>query len=117
MSEELNKTLHNKKALVEAMTKALGIVTTGCQLAGISRTTFYHYYKTDEVFQQEIDDINDIVLDFTESQLHKAIQNGNITAIIWHLKTKGKSRGYVERIEQHYSTDKFNLPEWMNTND
>ena len=93
-----NKTVHIKKQLIEALTKSLGIVTTACKSVGISRTTFYEYYKDDE-FKNKVDSIDGIALDFAESQLHKQIQEGNTTAIIFYLKTKGKKRGYVERQE------------------
>ena len=33
------------------------------------------------------------------SKLTEAINDGNLTAIIFHLKTKGKSRGYIEGQE------------------
>jgi hypothetical protein len=39
-------------------------------------------------------------LDMAESKLIGAINLGNLTAIIFYLKTKGKDRGYVERQEQ-----------------
>ncbi len=38
-------------------------------------------------------------LDFMESRLLKAIDKGNVTAIIFYLKTKGKDRGYIEPQE------------------
>ena len=38
-------------------------------------------------------------LDFVESKLMKAIDDGNVTAMIFFLKTRGKSRGYSERSE------------------
>lgn len=96
MSKE-NKTERNKKKLIESMEKSLGVVTTACKLAGLGRTTFYEYYNTDDNFKNSCDDIENIALDFAESQLHKQIKGGNPTSTIFFLKTKGKSRGYFEK--------------------
>lgn len=95
----MNKTEHHKKALLEAMTKSLGIVTTACKQADVGRTTYYQWLREDPEFKKAVADIKDIALDFAESQLHKQIQEGNTTATIFFLKTQGKSRGYVERQE------------------
>ena len=37
--------------------------------------------------------------DYVENALHKLIRDGNVTAIIFYLKTQAKDRGYVERQE------------------
>lgn len=95
----MNKTEHHKKALIEALEKSLGVVTTACRNIGIGRTTFYEWMKTDEEFAFQVDEINNIALDFAESQLHQQISEGNTAATIFYLKTKGKRRGYVERQE------------------
>lgn len=94
----MNKTEHKKKALIEALEKSLGVVTTACKKVGVGRTMFYEYMK-DALFAKQVDDISNIALDFAESQLHKQIQDGNTAATIFYLKTKGKRRGYVERQE------------------
>lgn len=94
-----NKIQHTKKALIEALEKSLGIVTTACKVVGIDRTTFYKYLKEDEDFAAAVRSTEDIVLDFAESQLHKQIKGGNSTSTIFYLKTKGKKRGYIERQE------------------
>ncbi len=94
----MNKTEQHKKALIEALEKTLGIVTTACIQVGIGRTTFYEYCKDPE-FKLQVDSIDNIALDFAESGLHKKIKEGNIAAIIFYLKTKGKKRGFVERQE------------------
>ena len=94
-----NKTLHNKKALLEALEQSLGIVTSACKKVGISRVTYYEYYKTDEAFKQSVDSLADVALDFAESQLHKQIKDGIPSSTIFYLKTKGKRRGYIEKSE------------------
>ena len=94
----MNKTEHNKKAIIAALEKTLGVVTTACKKAGIGRTQFYEWLKDPE-FAKEVASIEDIALDFAESQLHQQIQDGSTAATIFLLKTKGKRRGYVERQE------------------
>ena len=95
----MNKTEHNKKAMLEALEKSLGIVTTACKNVGIGRTIYYEWLKSDELFAKAVKEISNIALDFAESQLHKQIGDGNTSATIFYLKTKGKRRGFVERSE------------------
>ncbi len=85
--------------MIEALEKSLGIVTTACKTVGISRETHYRWTREDETYKAAVDSIADIALDFAESQLHKQIQNGEVSSTIFYLKTKGKKRGYVERQE------------------
>jgi hypothetical protein len=95
----MNKTEQHKKAIIEALEKSLGVVTTACRTVGIGRTQFYQWLKDDPEFKREVEDISNIALDFAESQLHKQIGEGSTPATIFYLKTKGKKRGYVERQE------------------
>lgn len=95
----MDKTEQHKKAIIEALEKSLGVVTTACKTVGVGRTTFYGWLQDDLEFSRQVDDIQNITLDFAESQLHKQIKDGNTTATIFYLKTKGKKRGYVERQE------------------
>ena len=99
----MNKTEQHKKAIIEALEKSLGVVTTACKVVGIGRTQFYQWLKDDDEFAQEVDDIQNIALDYAESQLHKQIGDGSTAATIFYLKTKGKKRGYIERIENDHS--------------
>jgi len=108
-----NKKQHTKKAILTALEKSLGVVTTACRQVGINRTTYYKYLKEDQEFAKQVKDIENIALDFAESQLHKQISEGNTTATIFLLKTKGKSRGYVERSEiVHDNQIKSTIIEW-----
>jgi|TARA_R110000744_G_scaffold132570_2_gene240772 hypothetical protein len=93
-----------KAAMIEALEKSLGIVTSACKNVGISRNTHYTWMKQDDVYKESVEDIENIALDFAESQLHKQIKEGNTSGTIFYLKTKGKRRGYVERTEVHQET-------------
>ena len=100
----MNKIGHiKKKAMLTALEQSLGVVTTACKKADIPRSTFYQWYGSDEKFKIEVDAIADITIDFAESQLLSQIKGGNTTATIFYLKTKGKSRGYVEKQEIEHS--------------
>jgi hypothetical protein len=87
-----------KKAMVQALEKSLGIVTAACKVVGISRQTHYNWLEDPE-YKKAVGEIGDVALDFAESHLHKLIKDGNPAATIFYLKTKGKERGYVERQE------------------
>jgi hypothetical protein len=89
----------NKKAMINALEKSLGIVTSACKAVGIARETHYRWMREDEDYSTSVKSIEDIALDFAESQLHKQISNGEVSSTIFYLKTKGKRRGYIERQE------------------
>jgi hypothetical protein len=93
-----------KKAMIDALEKSLGIVTTASKTVGIERTTHYLWMRTDPEYKAKVEELNDLVLDFAESQLHKQIKEGNTTATIFYLKTKGKKRDYIERTEIKHET-------------
>lgn len=88
-----------KAAMLEALEKSLGIVSIAAKNVGIARSTHYDWMKSDTEYAASVESIADIALDFAESQLHKQIQEGEVTSTIFFLKTKGKKRGYVERTE------------------
>lgn len=93
-----------KKAMIQALEKSLGVVTSACKSVGINRSTHYEWLKTDEEYKKAVEDVENIALDFAESQLHKQIKDGNTAGTIFYLKTKGKKRGYVERQEIQQET-------------
>ena len=88
-----------KKAMLEALEKALGVITQACKVVGIHRSTHYDWMQTDKAYRAAVDDIQEVAVDFAESHLHKLIKDGNPAATIFYLKTKGKGSGYVERQE------------------
>lgn len=93
-----------KKAMIVALEKCLGIVTNAVKEVGIDRTTHYRWLEEDPEYNLAVQGIADVALDFAESQLHESIKKGSDTATIFYLKTKGKKRGYIERQEFDHTT-------------
>src|SRR5688572_26587899 len=103
----------NKKKMIAALEKSLGVVKTACGEVGISRQTHYRWLDEDPEYKAEVDDIGEGAIDFVESKLFEKISGVAVkkgvddlgqdivydvppsdTAIIFYLKTKGKKRGY-----------------------
>lgn len=83
----------------EALEKTEGNVTEAARALGVSRTAIYKKINKHEELEGVLDDTRNALVDLAESELRKAIKGGNITAIIFTLKTQGRVRGYVERQE------------------
>ena len=88
-----------KKAMIAALEKSLGVVSTACKAVDISRQTHYRWMREDDEYKSAVEELSEVAVDFAESHLHKLIRDGNPAATIFFLKTKGKGRGYVERQE------------------
>jgi len=84
-------------AMIEALEKSLGIVTTACKQVDISRVTHYEWLKTNKLYRKAVKDIENVALDFAESHLHKQIAKGNPLSTMFYLKCKAKKRGYIEQ--------------------
>jgi len=105
MENNMDKSGHIKKeSMLKALESSLGVVTVACKSADIPRSTYYKWLKEDEAFAKQVKEIENIALDFAESQLHSQMKDGNTSATIFYLKTKGKKRGYVERSELDLSS-------------
>ena len=86
-----------KDTLLQALESSLGIVSTACNRTGISRSSFYKWYKEDEEFRKKVDEIDNVKLDYVETKLFKNIENEKEKSIIFYLQHKGHKRGYVQR--------------------
>jgi hypothetical protein len=105
-----------KQAMLSALEATLGVVTPACKSAGVDRATHYRWMKSDKKYREQVENIADIALDFAESRLHGKIREGDTASILFYLKTKGKSRGYVEKTEQDTNfniTGSVPIEEWI----
>jgi len=97
-----------KKATIEAYIKTFGNITQTCNVVGIERKTFYNWKQKDKDFKKAIEEAQpkERFLDFLESKAVKRINDGSDSVLIFALKTKAKSRGWVEKQEIELSGNK-----------
>lgn len=108
-----------KQEVLRILKENCGLVATTCKAAGIDRSTFYDWKRSDPAFAEEVESINELQKDFGESLILKKMKEGDTTMIIFYAKTKMKDRGFVERREltgadgtqlvQHKSVDTSKL--------
>jgi hypothetical protein len=108
----------SKEDILEELEKRNGIVSIACKSIGLARSTFYNWMQNDPKFKEDVDELQEVALDFVESKLMEKINGVAVkkgedddgeavvydlppsdTAIIFYLKTRGKKRGYIEKSE------------------
>jgi hypothetical protein len=84
------------ETVVKAFEKSAGNLSLCAKALGIDRRTLDRWRKRYPELNTMMLDVEEGLLDLTESRLMQSINEGNLTAIIFYLKTKGKQRGYIE---------------------
>lgn len=85
--------------VIEALRQSEGYVAQAASLLGVTVQTVYNYRDRYASVAEAFSETREKRHDHVESKLMKAIDNGNIAAIIFYLKTQAKNRGWVERQE------------------
>lgn len=88
---------------IEAAKGSKGFITTIAKRLGCSRRYVYNLMDKYSTFKDAIIDERELMKDFAENQLFTQISEGNMTAIIFYLKTQAKDRGYIEKSEIEHS--------------
>lgn len=96
------------ETVVKAYEKSAGNMSLCAKAIGVDRRTLERWRKKYPELDVMMRDVDEGLIDLSESRLMQAINEGNLTAIIFYLKTKGKSRGYIEGqvINANISTNK-----------
>lgn len=82
-------------------------VTATCTALGISRKTFYEWKEKKKKLAEGLEAAEEAIIDFAESKLVEHINNDDVQALIFFLRTKGKKRGYVEKTEADVNINQF----------
>ena len=94
MNQTRNSTVFNKKRLLKALEKTLGVIQPACRMARVNRQTFYNWLKSDSQFKDDYQEIKESALDFAEMSLLQQIGDGNAKATIFFLSHQAKHRGW-----------------------
>jgi len=88
-----------KDKFIKLLGENLGNISATCIQTGIARKTYYNWINKDDKFKSKVDEILEAQIDYVENKLMEKIEAGDLTAIIFYLKTKAKHRGWSEKIE------------------
>lgn len=87
----------------KAVTEAQGLISVAARRLGVTRSTIYSAIKKHASVREAVEDARERTTDLAEGKLFSKISDGDMTAIIFYLKTQAKNRGYVERQERHHT--------------
>ena len=82
-------------------------ITATCTALGIARKTFYEWREKKKKLAEGLEAAEEAIIDFAESKLVEHINNDDVQALIFFLRTKGKKRGYVEKTETDVNLNQF----------
>lgn len=91
-----NKNRYTVAQVVEALVAAKGFVSVAARSLGCSDGTVRNYIARYEACATAQQDARERMIDLAEAKLYQLVQEGNVAAVIFTLKTVGKNRGYIE---------------------
>lgn len=80
----------------EALEKNNGAVVSAAHSLGIGKTWLYRKINNSKVLQDHLAEIRNDIVDLAECKLREKIEAGDITAIIYTLRSMGKRRGWSQ---------------------
>ncbi len=94
------KKQYTVQQIIDALTKSKGMVYLAAKALDCDPSTIHRRANTNKQIRAAIEASRGEVLDVAEVALMAAIQRQEAWAIAFALKTIGKGRGYVERVQQ-----------------
>lgn len=92
-------TAENKRRMLEALSKHMGVVLYACKETNVARRTHYYWMEEDPVYREAVERVNEECHDFVERKILEAINDKVPAVMIFYAKTKMRKRGYQERFE------------------
>jgi AcrR family transcriptional regulator len=90
---------YTEKQMLEAIKGSGGDISEVAKRLGCARSTVYRYLDRYPAVYEALEEEREVLLDIAEYGLMKRVEDGDLRAIIFTLKTKGKDRGYTTWID------------------
>jgi hypothetical protein len=91
--------LFKQSILVSTLTSCKGKIASCAKVLGVSMKTMEGYVRKSKALQECIAEFAELELDKAEEKLDEQIDKGNLSAIQFMLKCKGRERGWVEKTD------------------
>lgn len=101
--DKTRKPRHTDAQVIAALQAAGGIMAVAARKLGMSRSNLHARIHGSESLMEAWTETMESNLDLAESKLLGAINSGELAAVFFFLKCRGKKRGYVERHEFDYT--------------
>ena len=85
--------------VADALKATGGLAALAAEKLGCTARTVYNYAEEYASVRDVMTHQKEKRIDIAEGQLWRLVQEGNLGAIIFFLKTQGKARGFTERHE------------------
>lgn len=99
---------YSDKQIIEAIEKTGGNQAAAARALECSRNTIRNRINTSEKVKEAYDSVNEANLDKAENTLLELVQAGDFRAVKFYLRTKGRMRGYGDRMDITTGGDKIN---------
>lgn len=87
-------TLTDKQELyLQSLENSLGIISVALRVSGVEKDEYISWLDNKE-FTRRLELVSETSIDYVENKLLGLINKGDLSAIQFFLKTKGKKRGY-----------------------
>lgn len=90
---------HTVAQVADALRDANGAIAVAAKSLGLNRSTLWRRVSKNEMLSEIVTDGREALIDEAESQLRIAVEKGASWAVALTLRTIGRHRGYVERVE------------------
>ena len=97
------KQKYTQQQIIDALRETKGMIYLAAKRLGCEAQTIYNYRDRYPAVRAEMEQQDGEVDDAAEMKLYQAIIAGEPWAVQFRLRTKGKGRGYVERVQQEVS--------------